>query len=213
MTTKILLILLAAACASSWGADTDARAARKAARKARLEAQAARRTAIAVKPDWKGWLAKNFPDASASWPEDCAGSFDAARGGAAWEFVGKGDIERDGVPTALMIRTKSAFDTHRPKRLIVEALRIARCAGGKWKDALSLEGAYDVSLSYDEPADPIAPGLAVSAALVDADGNVASEDEEFYFLPKLGRYGGQADREALEAGRMPVKARRRSDVP
>lgn len=197
-----------ALAASASAADPGGRSAYKAAREKALKARvAAERSFVAVSPkeDWKGWLQKNFPDRSASWPAECVESFGAAAGTVKWDFIGKGDIDRDGAPTALLVRVQPSPSE---ERLIVRDLAVKQCAGGHWKDLLT-EGGDEVRLDAGDPEDKVAPGLEILLTPVDENGDAAGDEESTFYLPTLGRYGGEADREKLREGKDVLKARPR----
>jgi hypothetical protein len=208
---SMLRFLLLVACASAAARAQDGTAAYKAARAKALKAKAAADEGrsfapVNAKADWKGWLTKTFPDASKSWTADCAKSAGPAAGIEEWDFLGKGDIDRDDAPTLLMIRIRAS---PKKKRRIVTGLSVKKCVYGRWDTLLNLSGDHDVRFDSGDPKDAVSPGLTISAALVDAEGKVISEDEDYFFLPKLQRYGGDADREAVAAGKEIRKAKPR----
>ncbi len=151
----------------------------------------------------------NFPDASVSWPRACGRSLALGRAGETWDFIGKADLDRDGVPTVLAVRVKPS---PRKGRLVVDELVVKKCTGGTWQTVLKL-GGVDVRLHYGNPEDAAGPGLVVSAAAVDAAGHVFTEDEDYGYLPKLGRYGSNAERERVAEGKEVLKARPRRRAP
>lgn len=170
-------------------------------RQAWLEAEAAQGVTVSGHEDWRAWLKKNFPDASRSWPAACARSFSAAAGATRWTLVHKADVDRDGRPTALLIRARRPGPGANEKSPdVVEALKVVECSGGSWKEVFGLEGRYQVMMSYDAPPDPLSPGMTISVSELDEAGR-ASDSEDYSYLPGLGKYGGEADKEALKEGR------------
>ncbi len=159
--------------------------------------------------DWKGWLNKNFPDASSAWPAAAAKSFPEVVGKERWDYVGKGDIDRDGSPTGLLIRFEA-----KPKQgyLVVSRLVIAKWLDGRWTRLLSADeergiavngikpGAmqsrdfhgYQLTLFAGDPDDTQNPGMWTILEAVDRKGETLTEPADFYYAPKAKRYGGSS---------------------
>ena len=159
--------------------------------------------------DWKGWLDKNFPDTSAGWPDAAVKAFAGVIGTEKWTYVEKGDIDRDGAPTALLIRFK---DSPSQDYLIVDRLVVTKWQDGKWVEMLRLgatdgtvvngikPGAmqsavfkgYHLILFGGDPKDSGRPGMWITVQAVDAGGEVLTEDASYFYVPKLKAYGGDS---------------------
>lgn len=159
--------------------------------------------------DWKGWLDKNFPDASAGWPDAAKRAFAAVSGDGKWAYVGKGNIDRDGAPTALMVRFK---DAPQQGYLVVDRLVVSKWADGKWNellradagDGLTVNGikpgalqspvfsGYEVEFFAGNPENTKHPGMWITLKAVDKDGNALTEDADFFYVPKSKKYGGSS---------------------
>lgn len=162
-------------------------------------------TRVDGKHDWKSWLEAKFPDASGTWPKEAESAFAALRGNQAWDYVGKGDFDRDGAPTAVFVKveklpkSKKAF----PRRLVV-----AKWLKGRWTPLLSLDGgksarmngrtmpdfsqprfyAYTVSFFIGNPDEMAHPGAHISVNFVSREGLVLAEPISFCFLPEKAKY-------------------------
>lgn len=152
--------------------------------------------------DWKIWLARFYPDVSATWPAAARRKLDDRLKNETWDYVGKGDFHKDGTPTALLLRCSPAPDG---KRLTIKKLGLVSWSNGQWRERLLLgtggmvqEGkklavgkmkiaGYSLTLSTGLPA---APALHLSAVALDASGRGISEGADFYFDPDSGHYEG-----------------------
>lgn len=152
--------------------------------------------------DWRGWLAANYPDASKTWPADCAAAFDAKAKDESWDFVAKGDFNELGAPTALAIKFLKVAGT---EKKMVGRLSVFECRAGAWTELLGVDGArgmaangkslrtlyvkgttgYDVLFATGVKA---APGLQISTTPLDASGNGLAESAQFIYLPKRKTY-------------------------
>ncbi len=107
---------------------------------------------------WKDWLREQFPDERERWPKAAVAGLALVEGKGSWDFVGAGDYQRDGIPTLLLIRTRTVTGTDgRPPWTAVDRLRIARRTRGAWKTALEidrgrLEIGGEVPAELDNPA-------------------------------------------------------------
>ena len=108
------------------------------------------RNQINVEPhkDWKGWLDNNFPDASAAWPAAALGAFTAVAQRGRWDYVGKGNIDRDGAPTGLLIRFK---DKPLKGYLILDRLIVTKWLDGKWTELLNLDAGDGLAVGGVKP--------------------------------------------------------------
>jgi hypothetical protein len=184
-------------------------------RKSHRRAEQARKTkkynTIVVKSwvDWKGWLDKNFPDASSSWPEAAAKAFAGVVGTEKWTYVEKGDIDRDGAPTGLLIRFK---DAPLQDYWIVDRLIVTKWQDGKWSEMLRLGADDGLSINEVKPGamqspkfrgyhlilfggnadNPEHPGIWTTVQAVDKGGNVLTEDANFFYVPAIKKYGGDS---------------------
>lgn len=198
-----MLLLLGTAHAQSSPSET------KAARKRARMAKARNFTYAAAGKDWKGWLNKNFPDASASWPEQAAKAAEAVVGSGTWAYAGKGNIDRDGSPTLLLVKFRDA----KTDDLIVSHLLVSKWLDGKWtemltldaEDGLAVNGAkpgalqspdfhgYTLRLFGGDADNPDHPGMWITVRAVDKNGETVTEPADFYFLPKEKIYGGDSN--------------------
>lgn len=185
------------------------RAERKQAFKHAREAKAKNRVAVKTKTDWKAWLDKNFPDASSSWPAEASKSFSSIAGDAKWDYVGKGDIDRDGAPTALLLKFEEA---PQGGYRIISHLVVAKWLDGKWNELLEADASmgltvngvqpgamqspdfhgYRLSLFAGDTDDADNPGMWIILDAVDQKGEVLTEPANFYYAPKSKRYGGSS---------------------
>lgn len=153
--------------------------------------------------DWRGWLAKNYPDGSASWSADCAKTLDAQ----GWDFVAKGDFNKNGIPTALKVRFAPAAAG--AKGRMVVGFSIAECRDGAWAEILGLDAkkglwangvelkglrlaalrGFGVSLATGIKA---SPGLQVVAKALNEKGGGISEGVDFTYDPESKKYDAAA---------------------
>jgi hypothetical protein len=99
---------------------------------------------VGARSRWKGWLAARYPDRSKDWPREAAKDFASAAAGKKWDFIGKGDIDGDGTPTALLLRLARP---PRPGDAIVSQLTVLKWREGKWAAALSLDQDKGVTMN------------------------------------------------------------------
>jgi hypothetical protein len=153
--------------------------------------------------DWRVWISSNYPDNSASWPAACSKTLVAASNGVDWDFTGKGDFNKNGVPTALFVRFGKS-STGKKGRMIVK-FSIAECSGDKWSEILGLDSktgisangevldgltlenlhGYGVTLATGIKA---SPGLQIAASALDDKGRGISESVDFTYRPSERKY-------------------------
>lgn len=206
---NILVIAFCLTGLSAWGGSPKSSAPK--ARAAAGAAETDERNIVFAEAgtDWKGWLDVNFPDASASWPKDVAKLFLGVVGDEKWSYVGKGNIDRDGAPTGLLIRFKDA-----PQKgyLIVSRLVVLKWQSGKWaellkidsKDGITVNGVkpgamqspefkgYQLDFFAGDPNDRDNPGMWTTVQAVNKIGDALTEAADFYYAPKAKKYGGSA---------------------
>jgi hypothetical protein len=167
-------------------------------------------TFIEEETDWTGWLAKNFPDASKAWPAAAGKSFERFAGGGKWDYVGKGDIDRDGSPTGLLIQVRKSAHSG---DLVVTRLRVVKWMAKDWTELLNLDAkegttvdgvkpgamessdfrGYSVMLFAGDPEDAKHPGMVLMVQAVDAHDDTVTEDADYFFVPSAKKYGGESD--------------------
>lgn len=160
---------------------------------------------VGAKQDWKGWLDKKFPDASETWPKAASAAFAKALGDAKWDFIGKGDFDRDGAPTCLLIGVERLPKTG---HVIVKRLAVLKWLGDRWTELLRMDGgkgvrmngnpqedlsqprfyAYTISFYIGEPKEAAHPGASISMNVVNREGRVLAEPIHFCFLPGKKKY-------------------------
>lgn len=87
------------------------------------------RVTLAKTDNWLAWLQKRFPDESKTlWRRETRESLEKiiARDGTKWNFVWRGDIHRNGRPTALLMSTQNT----RTHILAVKELKVMDCREG-----------------------------------------------------------------------------------
>lgn len=151
--------------------------------------------------DWRAWISTNYPDASSSWPADCAKSAETSLKGSAWDYTAKGDFNKAGVPMVLRISFAKAGGSKK----IVAKLAVLECRGGTWSRLLALDpdvgmwangedlselrvpktSGYNVILGTGVKA---APGIQFSVTPVDSQGDGLAEGVDFIYLPDERRY-------------------------
>ena len=182
-----------------------------------LLAAATRAAAHSPSANWRAWLKEVFPDASRSWPAAGAKKFERIAAEGRWDFIGKGDADRDGAPTGLLIRAREASGSARKDRAVFSRLLIVRWKDGRWRELLrlddgagasmngkaldyvngvSFEGGYEVSFSTgggmvfpDEGEErDEGRGLVVSALPLNRNGSTAVNFLRFWYSPKKKKY-------------------------
>lgn len=198
---KTFLILLAAAGAAVAQNLSDLPPLPKARPKEKVDWNALVR--VSPETEWKDWIASNFPDRSGQWPPEAVKAFGAAAGDEKWDYVAKGDFDRDGKPTALLVRfADSAHAT------IVTALIITKWRNGKWTPMLSMEEdkgvkmngdlledlssprfhGYVIDLGVGNRKDPKHPGMFTYVEMANRKGVAMTESVQFYLLAKEQKY-------------------------
>jgi hypothetical protein len=153
-----------------------------------------------AKTPWKAWLAKHFPDAAASWPADAAKAFSAPVG--EWDFVGKADYDRDGVPTAVLLRFARP---KKPSAEVFSRVRVMKWRDKKWTAALEFDtesGArmngvelgeakgkgFILDFARGDAASKRAPGMVIYMELANSRGVAMTESVRFYQLAATKKY-------------------------
>lgn len=158
---------------------------------------------VAAGADWRGWLARHSPDRSSSWPAPAAESFALLAKEESWDYVGRGDFDRDGTPTALLLKFRPS---KAPDAGVVDRLTIAKWRDGTWVKPVdlragkgaSLNGApyrdfeweygYLIDLVRENPKDAARPGLSFFLELANGRGQGYSDPTQVYFDAKTRRY-------------------------
>ncbi|HXT01395.1 MAG TPA: hypothetical protein VN915_12015 [Elusimicrobiota bacterium] len=162
-------------------------------------------TDVDAEHDWKSWLEKNFPDASDSWPKAAAAAFTKAAGEEKWDFVAKGDFDRDGAPTGLLIRTERL---PRFGQIIVKKLAVLKWQGGRWTEMLWMADGkvfrrngklrrglsrpsffgYGISFFVGHPEEKSHPGAVINMYNVNSEGRGLTDGMSFCFMPEKKKY-------------------------
>lgn len=159
---------------------------------------------VSAKADWKAWLGKHFPDASARWTAEAAKAFESNLEGP-WDFVGKADYDGDGVPTALLLRFKRS-----PKRSeeVLSRVRVMKWTGSGWTTPLELNSAFGVRMNgaavkplaaakgkgfildfgRADPKNKRSPGMWIYMELANGRDVAMTESVQFYYLATEKKY-------------------------
>lgn len=166
------------------------------------------KTDVDTEHDWKGWLEKKFPDASESWPKEASAALVKVEGAEKWDFVGKGDFDRDGAPTVMLIRVERL-----PKfgQVIVKKMGVFKWQGGRWAEMLwmadgkvfrrngrlakHLSGprfyGYGISFYIGHPEDKSHPGASINMYVVSRTGQGISDGIYFCFSTDEKKYASE----------------------